>query len=91
MFRVTDFSTYTEKGKQELKKAKMFRNYLIQCSLINQRDIDGVVVYDKYLVYATAFGIPSNITRRINKYLIGINEKFKRGRSFFEGIGKEEI
>ena len=91
LFRVTDFSTYTEKGKQELKKAKMFRNYLIQCSLINQRDIDGVVVYDKYLVYATAFGIPSNITRRINKYLIGINEKFKRGRSFFEGIGKEEI
>ena len=91
ILKLTDECIYTEKGKQELKKAKMFRIFLVQYSLISQRDIDGVVVYDKYLVYATAFGIPSNITRRINKYLIGVNEKFKRGRSFFEGIGKEEI
>ncbi len=65
IFIITRKNIYTEKGKQELAKAKRFMNYINQYSLINKRDIDGVIVYDKYLVYAIAFGIPSNITKKI--------------------------
>ena len=73
LFRFTNTYIFTLKGREEYKKAYKLKKYLIDYSLINQRDIDGVIVYDEYLVYATAFGITSNITKKINENLVELN------------------
>ena len=80
--KLTNTYVYTSKGKEEYKKAYMLKKYLIDYSLISQRDIDGVIVYDEYLVFATAFGITSNITKKINENLIELNIKLQRLEEF---------
>ncbi len=64
---------YTKKGRIEYKKARIFKKFLKNYSLIKKRDIDGVVVYDKHLIYATALGIMSSITKKISKNLVNYN------------------
>ena len=64
---------YTKKGREEYKKARIFKKFLKNYSLIKKRDIDGVIVYDDYLVYATAFGIMSSITKKISQNLVNYN------------------
>ena len=64
---------YTKKGRIEYKKARIFKKFLKNYSLIKKRDIDGVVVYDNHLVYATAFGIMSSITKKISQNLVNYN------------------
>lgn len=76
--KFTNTYVYTEKGKQEYKKARMFKNYLVDYSLISNRDMDGLVIYDDYLVYATAFGIASTITKKINGNLVDLNSKIQK-------------
>jgi len=76
--KCTNTYVYTSKGKEECKKARMFKNYLIDYSLISNRDMDGLIIYDDYLVYATAFGITSIITKRINSNLVDLNSKVQK-------------
>ena len=74
----TNIYVYTKNGKEECKKARMFKNYLIDYSLISNRDMDGLIIYDDYLVYATAFGITSIITNKINSNLVDVNSKIQK-------------
>ncbi len=77
IFRFSKTYVFTNKGKQEYIKAVMLKRYLIDYSLIEQRDIDSVVIFDEYLVYATAFGIPSKITNKISEALMNSNIKLQ--------------
>lgn len=63
---------YTKEGIEEEEKVKGLYNYLKEYSLIKERDMQSVVIWDKYLVYATAFGIPSKVTEKFAKELMGI-------------------
>ena len=55
----------------------MLKKYLIDYSLIEQRDLDGLIIFDDYLIYATAFGIPSKITSKISEKLLNLNIKLQ--------------
>ena len=46
-------------------------------SLIEQRDMDSVIIFDDYLVYATAFEIPNKITSKLNENLMNLNIKLQ--------------
>lgn len=72
-------STYvlTKKGKQEYAKAIKLKKFLLDYSLIEQRDMDSVIIFDDYLVYATAFGIPNKITSKLNENLMNLNIKLQ--------------
>ena len=77
IFKLSNTYVLTKKGKEEYKKAYMLKKYLIDYSLIEQRDIDGLIIFDDYLIYATAFGIPSKITSKISEKLLNLNIKLQ--------------
>ena len=64
---------FTKKGREEYKKARIFKKFIKNYSLIKNRDIDGVIVYDDYLVYASALGIMSTVTEKISQNLVNYN------------------
>lgn len=51
----------TTKGVIETKKWKALKNYLTKFSTLNQADIPALVLWEKYLVYATVFGISKKV------------------------------
>jgi len=83
IFKLSNTYVLTAKGKEEYKKAYMLKKYLIDYSLIEQRDLDGLVIFDEYLIYATAFGIPSKITRKISENMLNLNIKLQVISNFF--------
>ena len=63
---------FTKKGLIEYEKIKGLYDYLVDYSLIKERDINSVVIWDKYLVYATAFGITSKVTDKFSEELMNV-------------------
>ena len=63
----------TAKGKEERLKLLKLKNYINEYSLIKDRDLNSVIIWDEYLAYATAFGIPSKITSQIYERWYNIN------------------
>ena len=65
----------TRKGKEEQAKLIELKNYINDYSLIKNRDLESVIIWDEYLAYATAFGIPSKVTSSIFEgwYNLNIN------------------
>ena len=55
----------TEKGKEEKKKLLELKKYIKDYSLIEKRDLESVILWDDYLAYATAFGIPNKVIDNI--------------------------
>ena len=49
------------------------KNYINDYSLIRNRDLESVIIWDKYLAYATAFGIPNKITNSIYEKWYNLN------------------
>ena len=64
---VTKKEYLTKKGKEERTKILEFKNYLEQYSIIKERDMKDIVIWDKYLVYATAFGMTSKVTEKMSE------------------------
>lgn len=65
---------FTKKGLIEYDKIKGLYDYLIDYSLMKERDINSVIIWDKYLVYATAFGIPNKVTNRFSEELMKMGD-----------------
>ena len=63
----------TKKGKDEQLKLLELKNYINDYSLIKNRDLESVIIWDKYLAYATAFGIPNKITNSIYEEWYNLN------------------
>ena len=75
----------TKKGQLEYKKAKGLKNYIIDYSLVDDKDIDSIEIWEEYLIYATAFGIPNKVTQRFGATLEGVTidlEKMERTLNF---------
>ena len=63
----------TKVGKDEQLKLLELKNYINDYSLIKNRDLESVIIWDKYLAYATAFGIPNKITNSIYECWYNLN------------------
>lgn len=63
----------TKEGKEEKLKLVELKNYINDYSLIRNRDLESVIIWDKYLAYATAFGIPNKITNSIYEKWYNLN------------------
>ena len=61
----------------EQSKLAALKRYIIDYSLIKDRDVKEVVIWDEYLAYATAFGIPNKVVTKIteNWYNLNVNMK----------------
>lgn len=49
--------TYTKKGAQEYSRWKSFERFMLDFSLIDEKDYESVVIWGKYLSYSIALGI----------------------------------
>jgi len=61
--KITIFKTNL--GKEERKKWLALKNFLIDFSNIPEREIPEIELWEKYLVYATAFGIGDKVLKQM--------------------------
>lgn len=51
----------TQKGTNEKEQWRALKKYMEDFSLLNEREVPELVLWEKYLVYATAFGIADKV------------------------------
>ena len=73
IFIKSNSHVFTNTGKIELARVQGLKNYIIDYSLMKERELDSVIVWDEYLAYAVAFGIPNKITDKFNENLMNTN------------------
>ena len=55
----------TQKGVNLKEKWKGLKKYMEDFSLLDKREVPELVVWEKYLVYATAFGIAEKVIKQL--------------------------
>lgn len=68
----------TKKGKEEYLKVLGLKNYIKDYSIIEKRDMEEVILWDDYLIYATAFGIPNKITDKFAEGFLNANVNLQK-------------
>lgn len=63
----------TEKGEIERLQWKGLRNYMKDFSLLKEREVPELVLWERYLVYATAFGIAEEVIKQLKVVYPEIN------------------
>lgn len=56
---------YTQQGIDEQEKWKAFKKFMEDFSLLNEKEIPDIAVWEQYLVYATAFGIAEKVLKQL--------------------------
>ncbi len=55
----------TEKGLNEKEKWKAFKKYMVDFSLLKEKEVPSLVLWEKYLVFATAFGVADKVIKQL--------------------------
>ena len=55
----------TKEGSEEQDKWKGLANYMEDYSLLNEKDVLSLEIWEKYLIYATAFGIADKVIEQM--------------------------
>ena len=55
----------TQKGEIERLEWKGLKNYMNDFSLLNEKNVPDLILWEKFLVYATAFGISKNVVKQL--------------------------
>lgn len=58
----------TQKGIDEREKWEGLRNFMLDFSLLDEKRVPDLVLWEKYLVYATAFGIADKVLKQLRVY-----------------------
>ena len=59
------FRTLTQKGENEKEQWKGLKRYMEDFSLLNEREVPELIMWEKFLVYATAFGIADKVLKQL--------------------------
>ena len=60
-----NINVLSQKGVDEKEKWKAFKKYMEDFSLLKDKEVPALVVWEKYLVFATAFGISEKVLKQI--------------------------
>lgn len=82
-FKASKTHCLTEKGMKEYNKVYGLKRYIKDYGLMEEREMDGIKVWDEYLIYACAFGIPTKITEKIDEDALKINMLIKNFDDFW--------
>jgi uncharacterized membrane protein len=66
----------TQKGVNENAKWKGLKKYMQDFSMLDKREIPEVVIWEKFLVYATAFGIADKVLKQLKMVYPNIEQEF---------------
>ena len=58
-------SILSDKGEEEEAQWKALKNYMDDFSLLKDKEVPDLVLWEKYLVYATTFGISSKVIKEL--------------------------
>lgn len=61
----SNLRTLTQKGENEKEQWRALKKYMEDFSLLNEREVPELVLWEKYLVYATAFGIADKVLAQL--------------------------
>lgn len=61
----TSFNGFTQKGINEQEQWKAFKKYMEDFSYLDEKEVPELVLWEKYLVYATAFGIADKVLKQL--------------------------
>ncbi|MGN1310561.1 MAG: DUF2207 family protein [Clostridia bacterium] len=67
-------SNLTQKGIDEKEKWKGLKKYMEDFSLLNEKEIPALEVWEEYLVYATVFGIADKVIKQLKMVYPQIEE-----------------
>lgn len=56
---------FTQQGVNEREKWKGLKKYMEDFSLLNEREVKDVEIWERFLVYATAFGISEKVIKQL--------------------------
>lgn len=66
VFRLIDkINGLTEKGMNEKEQWKAFKNYMVDFSLLKEKEVPALALWEKYLVFATAFGVADKVIKQL--------------------------
>lgn len=71
---ILTFKKWTKKGREHFLKWTAFKNFLLDFSLLKEKDIPDIILWDKYLVYATVLGIAKEVQKSMKIKLTEIGE-----------------
>jgi uncharacterized membrane protein len=63
------FGHWTPKGKENSDKWKNFKKYLNEFSLIKEHPPSSIVIWNNYLIYATALGVADSVQEAMEKLI----------------------
>ena len=79
----TRHSALTQKGANEQELWKGLKRYMENFSLLNEREVPELALWEKYLVYATAFGVADKVLSQLKiKYPELNDEEFMRNNGY---------
>ena len=76
-FFVTFMHVFTEKGKDAYEKAIGLKKYLKEYSLMRERNIKEIELWDEYIVYSAAFGISTETYEKLSSSIAIENKILK--------------
>ena len=59
------YNTLTQKGSDEKEAWKGLKNFMEDFSMLDKKEVPELVLWEKYLVYATAFGISDKVLKQL--------------------------
>ncbi len=72
---VTKTNVLTQKGTDENAKWKGLKKYMEDFSMLDKREIPEIVIWEKFLVYATVFGIADKVLKQLKIVYPNITEQ----------------
>lgn len=69
----SDLILFTQFGKDEQAKWCGLYNFLNSDTLINEKEVHDLPLWEKYLIYATAFGISEKVIKAIKIHAVELN------------------
>lgn len=58
-------NVFSQKGIDEKEKWKAFKKYMEDFSLLKEKEVPELILWEKYLVFATAFGISEKVLKQL--------------------------
>ena len=67
-------NVFTQKGVDEIEKWKGLKKYMEEFSMLDKKELPEIVLWEKFLVYATVFGIAQKVLKQLKIVYPNIEE-----------------
>lgn len=73
---LSKINVLTQKGIDEMEEWKGLKKYMEDFSMLDKREIPEIVLWEKFLVYATVFGIANKVLKQLKIIYPNMNEQW---------------